>query len=370
MLRQRSNDVIRFGSLFARDAAGGVMARFAGRRVATAYSTRVAIRAACDLLGLKPGDEVLVPAYNCGSEIDPLLHAGLVLQMYPVDARAVVEAAEVEARVTARTRAIYVTHYFGFPQPCVAALREICDRRGLVLLEDCALLMPAAETGRFGDVAFFCFYKFFAVLAGGALVLNRDDLVLPGFTKAPPLRLAVKALLRAGIVTVLGPGGVARLRRRKATVSRAETFPDMPGGYYFDPALIGRRISKLADWPLRGFDVAAVIAARRANYVAYLELVRGMAGVEPLYPVLPEGVGPLNMPVWVANRDAVAQALAAQGIAAVPWWAGYHRGLDFTEFSEARQLKDGILALPVDQGMDAAQVARVVQWLAAVLAKA
>ena len=53
-------DRLPIASLIARDPSGGILARLAGRRVAYAFSTRVAIRAACDALGLKPGDEVLV----------------------------------------------------------------------------------------------------------------------------------------------------------------------------------------------------------------------------------------------------------------------------------------------------------------------
>ena len=167
------------GSLIARDPAGGVLPLFAGRRVSYSFNTRIAIRRACDILGLKPGDEVLVPAYNCGSELDPLLEAGLVLRLYPVDRATQIDPDELARRITPRSRAIYLTHYFGFLHPNTAAIRKLCDDHGLWLIEDCALSLLSGASpaeGRAGDIALFCFYKLFPVLGGGALVLNSDKL--------------------------------------------------------------------------------------------------------------------------------------------------------------------------------------------------
>ena len=78
-------DLATASSLITRqDASGGVPALLSGRRVRYSFNTRVAIRKTVEILGLKPGDEVLAPAYNCGSELDPLRHAGLSIRLFPV----------------------------------------------------------------------------------------------------------------------------------------------------------------------------------------------------------------------------------------------------------------------------------------------
>lgn len=357
------------------DSRGGALALLAGRRSALTFSTRVAIRAACDALGLKPGDEVLVPAYNCGSEVDPLLHAGLKPIMYPVGSDTVVDPDLIAPLITPRIKALYLTHYFGFPQPRTADLRALCDRHGLALMEDCALDLLSrgpAEVGRLGDVAFFCFYKYFPVNAGGALVANRADLPLPVFAKAPPLRPAVKLLVQAAAASLLGDRGIAALkalrRKRPAPPRDPAILPDMPGDYYFDPALIGTRISVLAARPLAGVDVEAAIALRRRNYRAYLDLLTGLEGVRPLFPDLPEGVCPLNMPVLIRNRDQITAELLQAGIAVAPWWGGYHKALDFKPFAEARYLKDHVLALPLYPGLEPQHLQDIVALLAERLA--
>jgi perosamine synthetase len=359
-------------SLLRRDPAGGVTALLARQRAVMTHATRVAIRAGCDLLGLVPGDEVLVPAYHCGSEVDPLLEAGLTLRLYPVAADTAVSPEEIAARIGPRTRAIYLIHYFGFPQPQGPAIRALCDALGLVLMEDCALSLLSqgpAQSGRLGDVAFHCFSKFFPVEAGGALVVNRPDLSLPGMDRAAPLRPALRLLARAVLAAALGRRGIAGLKALRGGGMGAPgadaLLPDMPQDYYFDPDLSGRRLSPLVGRALAGMSVAQAVMARRRNFALYLRLLRDLPGVTPLFTTLPEGVCPLNFPVLVAGRDRLALQMAQAGIAVVPWWAGYHRALNFAEFAPARRLKDGVLALPLHQGLSEAQASTVAQSLAA-----
>src|SRR5690606_16481693 len=104
---------ITLGAFFRRHPSGGIPALFRGRRVAYSFNARVAIRQACDILGLKAGDGVLVPGWNCGSEVDPLLDAGLELSLYPVNRSGAIDPDAVARMIGPKTRAIYFTHYFG-----------------------------------------------------------------------------------------------------------------------------------------------------------------------------------------------------------------------------------------------------------------
>ena len=351
----------RLRDLARRDPAGGIMALFAGRRVHYSYSTRVAIRKACDVLGLGPGDEILVPAYNCGSEVDPLRDAGLAVRLYPLDRNLRIDPGKLERMIGPRTRAIYLTHFFGFLHPDAARLRALCDRRGLWLIEDCALSLLSGDRpaeGRTGDVAVFCFHKFFPVLAGGALVLNNSKLTSrPSFGGRAPARRTLRHLARMGLSSVMGAdGSAAALRRMRRGAARgmpagaqAPTRPDVPAHYYFDPGLRDAPISFFASRPLRAFDVAGTIAARRRNYRLYLEALAGIPGIRPLFAELPDTACPVVMPVLVENRDALVAALTARGIAATPWWAGYNRHLDWSGCEDACHLKDHVLSLPLHQ---------------------
>ncbi len=369
-------------SFFRRDAEGGVPALFAGRQASYSYNTRAAIRKSCDLLGLKPGDEVLAPAYNCGSEVDPLLHAGLNVRLFPVNRQARIDPDEVERRITARTRAVYMIHYFGFLQPAAADLRALCDRHGLALLEDCALSLLSGASpveGQAGDIAFFCLYKFFPVPSGGVMVINNPKITGSTAFDAPPPRAEVlRQILREGLAMLPGGNAVKDVLRRFRSGAAAgpdqsaedgDALPDMPQHYYFDPALTDARISRLAALPIRSFNVKAAISARRANYQQYLQAFSELPAARPVHPELPPDVCPLNMPVIVERRDHINAALQARGIASTPWWAGYHRGLNYGDEGAARDLKDNVLSLPLHQALGPAHIKHIADCLRDVLAE-
>lgn len=369
---------MKFRRMIQRDAAGGVPALFEGRRVAWTFNARVAIRAACEVLGLSPGDQILVPAYNCGSEVDPLVHAGLDVKLYPVARDSVINPAVVEGLVTSKTRAVYVTNYFGIEQPNLAALRALCDAKGLRMIEDCALSLltgPKPIAGRTGDVSIFCLYKFFPVLAGGALVLNMQDLDFPlQFGRRPPTKMIVKRLLRTALAATMGAEtSQSALRHLRGGSKREESaesqnhprtgMVDMPGHYYFDSRLKDARISAFAARPIRSFDVSQAVAARRSNWQRYKDLLDGVGGVRLLIPDMPAEACPLNMPLLIEDRDRVAEELQQKGIGATPWWAGYNGNVDWTGQDDAIYLKTNVLSLPVHQFLDERHVAHIVREL-------
>lgn len=77
------------------------------------YQARFAISLICQLFHIGSGDEILVPAYNCGAEVDPFVWAGAKVVFYRVDNRAAIDVKDIIRRVTPSTRIFYVTHFFG-----------------------------------------------------------------------------------------------------------------------------------------------------------------------------------------------------------------------------------------------------------------
>lgn len=367
------------GSFWVRDTQGGIPALFADRQIHYAFQTRVAIRAACDVLGLQAGDDVLAPAYNCGSELDPLVHAGLKVRLYPVGKDLFADPARIEPLITKRTRALYVTHYVGTLQPELAALRALCDRYGLRMIEDCALSLLSGETpaeGHTGDISVFCFHKFVPVPEGGALVVNAPDLNADSlFSRPAPGKTVARILARSALENVLGSARTQSLKRAlpkgpKVTGpvdGATDEMDDIPGHYYFDPALQHRRISGFASRSLRSFPVSDIISIRRANWRRYRELLDGVQGVELLTPELAPKACPLILPLLVTGRDRVARELQARGIGATPWWAGFNRNLDWTGQEEAIDLKNTVLSLPLHQYLGPAHLEHIVTHLRQVL---
>lgn len=342
---------------------------------------RVAVRRMCRELGLGEGDDVLAPSYNCGSEIDPLLESGASVALYRVGRDARIDVQDIVARVTERTRAVYVTHYFGWAQP-LEELSVLCRERGLFLIEDCALALFSHDKqvplGTMGDAAVFSLRKFLPVPDGGVLCL-RDRATEDGM-HSPPVATTLRnmapllknqALRRLDRLGLYSPLRAAMLRARHIdrTDRSAETLPDMPAEYYFDTRMQDWAMSSIAKGIVATIDPDTVTDRRRANYLALAEMTKDLACVEPLFYDLPGGVCPMAMPVLTSHRDAVVSFLNAHGIGAFPFWKGYHRGLDWSSFPDARFLKDHLLTLPVHQALTRADMGYIAHVLSEAVAE-
>lgn len=138
--------------------------------VALANGT-VALELALLALGVGPGAEVVVPAATFVATASAVARCGAVPVVADIalDSRCVT-AETIEARLTARTRAVIVVHVGGHPadMPPIVALAR---RRGLALVEDCAQAHGAHLAGRpvgtFGDIAAWSFCQDKIMSTGG-----------------------------------------------------------------------------------------------------------------------------------------------------------------------------------------------------------
>ncbi|MDQ1304696.1 MAG: perosamine synthetase [Actinomycetota bacterium] len=134
-----------------------------------------AMYAAC----LKPGDEVIAPAYTFFATVTPLLHLGVRPVLADCDENGNLDPADVRARITPRTKAIVVTHLWGIPAD-MSALGEQAEQNGLLLLEDGSHAHGARVAGRlagtFGVAAAFSMNGPKPLSAGeGGFVLTDDE---------------------------------------------------------------------------------------------------------------------------------------------------------------------------------------------------
>ena len=69
--------------------------------------------------------------------VDPVVWRGVNAVFYRLHPDTSPDVDDIAHRLTSRTRAVLVVHYFGFPQP-LEQLRAFCDAHVLILIEDCA----------------------------------------------------------------------------------------------------------------------------------------------------------------------------------------------------------------------------------------
>ena len=152
-----------------------------GSRHAIAHCNgTAALLAAFFAIDLQPGDEVIVPAATWWSSVSPMLWLGAV----PVFAdsetdRLGLDPADVERRITERTKAIVVVHLWGLPSK-MTELLEIAKRHKLKVIEDASHAHGATWRGRpcgtLGDIAVFSLQGQKLAPAGeGGVFLTDDD---------------------------------------------------------------------------------------------------------------------------------------------------------------------------------------------------
>lgn len=345
------------------------------------YFARNAIWRAVKALGLEQG-EVLVPAYHHGVEVEALIAAGARVSFYRVGAHCEVDLDDVASRIRPQTKALYLTHFLGFPGP-VHAMRDLAHKHGLPLIEDCALALFSADDklplGMTGDAAIFCLYKVLAVPDGGVLVLREGN--EPGFggppapytVARPPLSSSLAVLTSSLLRNIALRGGAyGRALRRgvlavgKRGLSASQVQPVMAGTQHFNPAHAQLGLSRVTERLLRVQDVAQIVARRRRNYLFLQERLAGVSA--PLFETLPAGVVPLCYPLLVDDNRRVMELLVARGIEAVDFWREGHPTCDSAEFPEVARLRRSVLEVPCHQDVDLETLAHVVDVIQDVLA--
>ncbi len=129
-------------------------------------------------VGLAAGDEVICSEYGFFATVAPLVHVGTLPVFVDCYADGTIDVEQAEAAITERTRAIVVTHMWGQPGRLVE-LRQLCDRFGLRLIEDCSHAHGASYQGRsvgsFGDAAAWSLQANKTIWAGEGGVLCTSD---------------------------------------------------------------------------------------------------------------------------------------------------------------------------------------------------
>lgn len=170
---------------FVRKLEAG-MAAVAGQRHGIAVMNgSVALDVAVAALGIGSGDEVILPTFTIISCAAAIVRAGatpVVVDSEPLTWN--MDPAQIESRITARTKAIMVVHIYGLPVDMDPVL-DIARRHGLKIIEDSAEQIGQVYLGKdrtprpigsFGDVATFSFYPNKHVTTGeGGMVLTNDD---------------------------------------------------------------------------------------------------------------------------------------------------------------------------------------------------
>lgn len=354
-----------------------------GASVRLVSSGRIAIGMALRELAVGPGDTVLVPAYHSPSMIPPVLWLGARVAFYRIGPDTAADLDDIAARMQAGgVKAVMVTHFFGFPQD-LSRLRDLCDRHGAALIEDCAHCFFGRHgdvaVGTSGDYAIGSSMKFFPVYEGGCLVSRRRSLALrlhgagPGF-EAKAALAALEAGFAYGRMPLLRALLALPLRLKSALWNRvkaratARTGAPAPAlapsssdsSFTFDPQWLDKRSAWFSRFVLRHAGRERIVSRRRANYLALQHALADVPGWRPLFPALPDGACPWVFPLLAEQPAALVAALHAARVPMVRFGSSLWPGVDASVCANSMELGSRLVGLPCHQELDTSERLRMI----------
>jgi dTDP-4-amino-4,6-dideoxygalactose transaminase len=159
-------------------------AKYHGSRFCAAVNSgTAALHVALWALGVKAGDEVIVPGNTFIATAEAVSLTGATPVFVDCETQYFnLDPSKIESTITAKTKAVMAVHLYGQPAQ-LDRIKEITDRHGLFLIEDCAQSQLAKYSGQYvgtyGICGCFSFYpgkNLGAFGEGGAVIINDESL--------------------------------------------------------------------------------------------------------------------------------------------------------------------------------------------------
>lgn len=146
-------------------------------------SASMGILLACEALGLKAGDEILVPVYTFSATAMMPYHLGIKPVFVDIDSNTLnIDPKKIEEKITKNTKAIMPVHFAGLSCD-MDAINEIAKKHNLTVIEDAAHALPCTYKGKMignksSAATIFSFYATKTITTGeGGMIVTSDDKV-------------------------------------------------------------------------------------------------------------------------------------------------------------------------------------------------
>ncbi len=344
---QAIKEVLKRGDFILGEAVGRFedqFAKFCGTRFAIGTSCGLdALRLLLLADGVGPGDEVITAANTFIATAFAISAVGARPVLVDVDEVTFnINPAEIEQKITKRTRAIIPVHLYGQPADMEPIL-QIAKSRGLKIIEDACQAHGAEYKGKrvggFGDAAAFSFYpaKNLGAYGDGGVVVTDSSEV------AEKIRILRHYGQRAKYEHTL-KGGNWRLDTLQA-------------------AVLSLKLKHLGEWN----------EARRKAAACYGQLLRDTDAITPLEAPYAKHIYHLYV-IRLENRDQVRRRLAERGIeSGIHYPIPLHLtpayedlGYKCGDFPISERLADEILSLPMHPFLREEEIEYVAQNIKAV----
>ena len=350
----------------------------AKRHATMVNSGTSALWLAIDLLGCRPGDEIITSPLTFSSDIAPMVRNGLVPAFVDVEPDTYqIDVEGIEAMIGPRTRAVLAPNLVG-NCPDWDRVREIADRHGLLVVEDsCDVLdsrLRGTRTGERADIVVTSFARSHSMTAagnGGMIAVDDPDWHDANLVRRRWGRRSETYLFgsRKGDTERFGPLADG------TPYDLVFVFDDM--GYNFEPSEI------MAAYGLVQMDKLPEFNARRTRTKERLDevLARHPEKVVPprttegadttwmRYPfLLADGIDRVAAQEFFAERNVATRMVWTGNILRQPGFAHIEHRLPEGGLPNCDRVMDRALSLPLHHGLTSDDVGHIVEstdtWLA------
>lgn len=172
-------------------------------------SGSAALICALKAIDLKPGDEVIVPAYSFIATFSSIIFCGGTPVLAEIDQSLNIDPVDIEKRITTQTKAIMPVHMLG--NACdLNAILDIAKRHNLTVIEDACQATGGSYKGKalgsIGTIGTYSLNIFKTITSGegGALLTNDENLYTRAFAFHDQGHLPARAGVEVGARSILG----------------------------------------------------------------------------------------------------------------------------------------------------------------------
>jgi dTDP-4-amino-4,6-dideoxygalactose transaminase len=292
--------------------------------------------------GVKPGDEVITTPFTFIATAEAITQCGAVPVFVDINERTYnIDPAQIESKITSKTRAIIPVHLYGQPAEMETVL-GLCNGYNLKIIEDCAQALGAEykgkKVGSIGDAGCFSFFpaKNLGAYGDGGMVVTNDSQI------AEVVRILRQHGSKTSYYHIL-PGFNSRLDALQAAILRV-------------------KLKYLDEWN----------SLRRQKASLYTQLLGEMGGIEPPYIVEHAKSSANYYTIRLRNsgidRNKLREYLGSKGIDTSVYYPlslhlqethislGYKPG----DFPESELAQEQVLSLPMFPELSEEQIKEVV----------
>ncbi len=345
-------------------------------------SGRSALLLSLKSIGVKEGDEVILPGYTCVVVTNAIRYLGAVPVYVDVGDDLNVIVSEIEQKITTKTKALVVQHTFGVAAD-LDAIVEIAGEKNIKIIEDCAHSLGGEyherKLGTFGDIGFFSFgsNKIISSVRGGAVVTNSDKIAKNleeqiAKLKKQKLSELLRHLLHFPLFFISKPmynfggkiilGCAKKIKLLPNIISKKEKRGVIDNFY---PSLFSNSLARITLSQLQ--NLAKNIKHRERIAKHYREELKSK--IE--YQEGEEGRVWLYYTIFTKDHDALASALKKQGVIAGTDWSGsviVPKDIDLTKTNyqpgtcpNAEKISFQVLNLPTNLNIDIRKADKIVK---------